>query len=177
MTEKPIHLDDLAQEFAQHRPHLYAYAFSLCQDHHLAEDTLQDIWLALTKAVESGVHIQQQLAWCRGVARHLMQKHWRENAKQPQAMDHEMLDLLEKTFDEAPLDNDAKAREQALKMCLENLAPHSKNLLELKYSQHFSFAQMSKQLQKTENSLMMAVSRLRKQLGQCIESRLKGGLL
>ena len=171
-----IDLEGIAKDFAIQRRQLFSYIFSLCRDFHLAEDVLQEVWLALSKAVETGVEIQNAPAWCRGVAKHVLQKHWREKPKQPLYMDNDMLNLVEQTFAEASEDSAAEAREQALQACLQSLPKKSRELLELKYQRQSTFAQMAEQLQKTENSLMMALSRLRKQLGQCVEQRLQSEL-
>ena len=175
MPQNSIHLEEIAQGFALQRRQLFTYIFTHSQDFHLAEDILQEVWLALAKAAETGVEIQNPPAWCRGVAKHVLQKHWRDKPKQPLYMDHDMLNLAEQTFAEAQKGEvESDGREKALQTCLETLPQKSRQLLDLKYQNHFSFAQMAEQLQKTENSLMMAVSRLRKQLAVCIEQRLQG---
>ena len=172
--------DSLAQDgsepFLAQRQSLFAYLYRLLGDGHRAEDLVQETWLALDKARQKGDEILNCAAWCRGVARHLAQKHWRAISDQKVTMDSELMDLIELSAEEAPVVNDDSDREKALGFCLEELPESAQQLLQKKYEENLSFAEIATLLESSSSALMMKASRIRAKLAKCIEQRLREGM-
>jgi RNA polymerase sigma-70 factor (ECF subfamily) len=158
--------------FLAQRQSLFAYLYRLLGDGHRAEDLVQETWLALDKAQQKGDEILNCSAWCRGVARHLAQKHWRTISDQKVTMDSELMDLIELSVEEAPVENDDSDRQKALGRCLEELPESAQQLLQKKYEENLSFAEIAPLLKSSASALMMKASRVRAKLAKCIEQRL-----
>src|SRR5262245_14241093 len=93
---------DLTTAFLAERHGLMAFIYGMVREQHAAEDIFQEVWLRLAQAAEQNVDIEDQPAWCRGVARNLILHHWRSNSRM--VVDSELVELLELTelaFDEA----------------------------------------------------------------------------
>ena len=160
--------------FFEQRQKLQAYLVSLTTDAHLAEDMLQEVWLAFSASSERGEVIENLPAWCRGVAKNLCMKHWRDKGRRPQHCSAEVLELVDRAFEEQDAAEERRERQSALVACLEALPQHAQDLLKQKYDENLSFAEMAKLSNKKESSLMVTVSRLRKKLRQCINAKLGG---
>ena len=76
MSAESTAIQQAAAEFIRDRHLLGAFLDGLLRDVHVAEDVLQEVWLRLSAEVEQGTHIENQPAWCRGVARNLIRQHW-----------------------------------------------------------------------------------------------------
>ena len=170
-------LKNLSLEFLQKRHSIQAYLYSLVGDVHQVEDLLQEVWVRLADAAEKGVEIENTVAWCRGTSRNLVKEHWRKSKNAKVVADSELMDLVEMAFDENSSDEEYQLdRRNALMTCLENLPNYSRDLLRLKYEKGLAFSKMSEQLERSSSSLMMALSRVRRALAECIERKLEPGV-
>lgn len=160
--------------FFEQRQRLQAYLVSLTTDAHLAEDMVQEVWLAFSASRDRGDVIDNVPAWCRGVAKNLCMKHWRDKGRRPQHCSAEVMELVDRAFEEQDADELRLERQAALAACMDALPQHGRVLLEQKYDKNLSFAQMAKLSGKKESSLMVTLSRLRKKLKQCISAKLGG---
>jgi len=159
-------------EFLAQRHRLMAYLIGLLGDAHAAEDIFQEIWMRL--AAHQADDIQNTNAWCRAVGKNLVLHHWREKGRQKISVDSELLERIDQAFDEDDdRDRGHRNRKDALGECVKDLPDHSQSLLDQKYTQGLSFAELSKSTGKSENALMMTLSRIRKKLQECIERRLQ----
>ena len=69
MSTESHAIQQAAAEFIRDRHLLGAFVNGLLRDVHAAEDVLQEVWVLLSAELEKGTRIQNQAAWCRGVAR------------------------------------------------------------------------------------------------------------
>jgi RNA polymerase sigma-70 factor, ECF subfamily len=76
MSAESHAIQQAAAEFIRDRHLLGAFVTGLLRDVHAAEDVLQEIWVLLSAELEKGTAIRNQAAWCRGVARNLIRRHW-----------------------------------------------------------------------------------------------------
>jgi len=159
-----------SSEFLEQRHKLMAYLISLTGDSHVAEDIFQEVWMRLAAHTEND--IQNTHAWCRAVAKNLVLHHWRNKGNQKVAADSEIIEKMDQAFEENEQDQ-GRDKKDALQKCIKELPQHSKQLLDSKYIDGSSFQDLSNKLGKTESSLMMSLSRIRKKLQDCIQLRLK----
>jgi RNA polymerase sigma-70 factor (ECF subfamily) len=148
-----------------------AYLIGLVGDPHVAEDLFQEIWIKLSTYEKDD--IQNTHAWCRGVAKNLVLHHWRAKGQQKINANSDLMDKIELAFEENEDSTGERERKDALQNCMKELPKHSKDLLDQKYCEGHSFAKLSKKLDKSENALMMSLSRIRRKLQECIELKLK----
>src|SRR5580692_2842547 len=83
MSSESEAIQNAAAEFLRDRHRLGAFVNGLLRDAHAAEDVLQEVWVRLATEVGRGTQVENQPAWCRGVARNLIRRHWekKQNAK------------------------------------------------------------------------------------------------
>ena len=72
--------------------------------------------------------------------------------------------------------NDDSDREKALGFCLKELPESAQQLLQKKYEENLSFAEIATLLESSSSALMMKASRIRAKLAKCIEQRLREGM-
>ncbi|MBF0197757.1 MAG: sigma-70 family RNA polymerase sigma factor [Planctomycetes bacterium] len=167
-------LKEISLEFLQKRTSLQTYLHSLLGDSHLVEDMLQETWMRLADAIEKEKTIEDTAAWCRGTARNLVLHHWRKVKNEKVLVDSEVLDLMDQAFTENPdVDQHALDRRDALLKCLQNQPEHSQRILQLKYEEKKSFAQIAQVLNRPTATLMVTASSLRRALAICIERRMQ----
>lgn len=167
----PNRIKTLSARFMAERHALIGFIYSMVRDLAGAEDILQEVWIRLAEAAERGEVIAEPGKWCRGVAKNLILHYWREKRTAKVIADSELLDLVEQALNEHP--EAADDRRQALMECIDRLPEKSKQLLQMKYEQGLSFAFMADRLQRSIDSLKMALCRVRQVLLECAERKLR----
>ena len=163
-------LKELSARFLAERHRLMAFIYGLVRDRTVAEDLFQEVWIRLHDAVEKGTEIEKLAPWCRGVARNLVLHHWRRSAKD-HTVDSEMVALAEQAFEET--DGHLADRRQALAECIRALPAKSRDMLRMKYEQGLTMADVGGALKRSASAIMMAISRVRRGLAQCVTRRLE----
>ncbi len=165
-------LKDLTSRFLAERHFLSAFIYGLVRDAAAAEDIFQEVWIRLAEAAERGTRFDDLGRWCRGVARNLVLHHWRERRNARTAADARILELAARAFDEQE-GRFGSARRQALVECVETLPGASREILRLKYDQGFTVEGVAARVNRPAGGVMMALSRLRRALADCVEKRLR----
>lgn len=135
MPEPSIAIQRAAAGFIRDRRRLGAFVNGLLRDPHAAEDLLQEVWVRLAAEVERGTLLENQAAWCRGVARNLIRRHWERQQSAKVVADSSVLEAflerVEQAFAEADEDADDKwqRRQQALDDCVAALPEKSRRML------------------------------------------------
>ncbi len=166
-----------AAEFIRDRHLLGAFVNGLLRDVHAAEDILQEVWALLALEVEKGTDILNQAAWCRGVARNLIRRHWEKNQQTAILADgrglENFLNCVEQSFARADMqEHFAAARLAALEKCVTLLPDRSRKLLSLKYTQRATLEQIACETGQSFEGVKKALMRLRVALLECVRRRL-----
>jgi RNA polymerase sigma-70 factor (ECF subfamily) len=152
-----------------HRAMLLGYITAIVRDPDLAEDVFQNVALVvLDKAGD--VDGDGFPAWARRVARLESLAALRKRRRAPELLDQSMLDLLEDHWsagDAAP----APAR-KALRECVEGLSPYARQLIRLRYAEGLSGQDVAERLNRSPNTVYVALSRTYRHLADCVERRL-----
>lgn len=166
-----------AAEFIHDRHRLGAFVTGLLRDAHVAEDVLQEVWVRLAAEVEKGTRLDNQAAWCRGVARNLVRRHWEQQQSAKVVADsaalETFLDRMELAFaevDDAP--EDWAARQQALDECVAALPERSRQMLTLRYESRASMDEVARAMGQTFESVTKTLYRVRRALLECVERKL-----
>ena len=169
-----------AAEFIRDRHRLGAFVTGLLRDAHAAEDVIQEVWVRLAAEVGKGTRLDNQAAWCRGVARNLVRKHWERQRTAKVIADSSVLDLfldrVEEAFAEAddPEAGNWVARQQALEECIAKLPDRSRRLLSLRYETRASMEKVALKMGQSFHAATKALYRLRQGLLDCVEKKLAG---
>lgn len=161
----------LSVQFMAQRHALLGFIYGMVRDSAAAEDILQEVWLRLADAAERNEPIVQPGSWCRGVAKNLILHFWRDRQSAKVLVDSELLDLVDRGIEEA--EDHWAERRHALMECVDLLPRNSKRVLTLKYDRGMTFAAMADLLNRSVDSLKMAISRLRQALLECAERKLR----
>lgn len=170
-------IQQAAAEFIHDRHRLGAFVSGLLRDAHAAEDVLQEVWVRLAAEVGKGTRLDNQAAWCRGVARNLIRQHWNKQQSAKVVADSAMLeaflDRVELAF--AEVDEDAAEwaiRQQALDECVAALPQRSRQMLTLRYESRASMEEVARAMDQTFESVTKALYRVRRALLECVERKL-----
>lgn len=165
---------DLGAEFLSHRHWLMAFIHGLVRNPSVAEDIFQEVWVRFADASARGIVIENKGAWCRGVARNLIFHYWRGRKGELFVGDPDLLSYAELAFEETERGKEmALQRRECLANCLQLLPERSRTLLKLKYYAGLSAKAIGQSIQRSPESVLMALSRVRRVMARCIETRMK----
>ena len=174
-SEMPESLKDLSTQFLAGRHNLMAFIHWLVRDADIAEDILQDVWIKLAEVWEreGGREIKDVLRWSRYTAKNLVLHYWRAKRTSKEIADEEILERAAQAFDEYSASNEWwREKRKALAACVQTLPPQSKKILSLKYQRGLSVASIAQHLERTPQAIKVALSRLRRAVGLCVEKKL-----
>jgi RNA polymerase sigma-70 factor (ECF subfamily) len=161
----------ISARFLAGRERLFAYVLALVRSRAVAEDIFQDVYLALARAVGQGEAIQDLPAWCRGVARNLALRHWRERERIERLPATALLDGIDRAFAEDDGDDD-EALMRALAACRGGLGAQAMALLDLRYVHDLPMRAIAERTRRSERAVITALALIRRKLMDCIAVRL-----
>jgi len=167
----PIEQNQLLRLLLANRAKLIGYIRSIVRDQHLAEDVFQDVSIiAVSKAgeIESESHL---LGWLRRTARFEALNAMRKSRRGLATLDDATLELLDDHWRQTD-SHDSADMTDALHDCLGELTPRSRELVDLRYSQGLSGAQLADHIGRQVNTVYVTLSRVHKQLADCIRRKL-----
>jgi RNA polymerase sigma-70 factor (ECF subfamily) len=167
-----------AAEFIRDRHRLGAFVNGLLRDAHAAEDVLQEVWIRLSAELGNGTVLESQAAWCRGVARNLIRKHWEKQRTAKVLADSAVMeafaDRVEQAFSEDDLTETWAIRQQALDACVAKLPARSTRMLSLRYVSGDSLHEVGLAVGMSLEGVTKALYRIRQSLLECVERKLSG---
>jgi len=160
----------------EHQAELYRYVRYLGADHALAEDLVQETFLTTFEGAPppSLDDVRRRGAWLRGIARHLLLRHWEKKVRRPATLDSRALERAEQVWtDTFPAGEDGAVCLEALRACVEQMPQRSRDMLDFRYRQKKSRSEMAVAFSMTEHGIKSALQRIRARLWECIRARLK----
>jgi RNA polymerase sigma-70 factor, ECF subfamily len=159
---------DIHEQFLKtHMPHqrqVMAYLIGKLRNFHVAEDLWQEVTVAAWKSYDTYKPDKPYPAWLFGIARNLMLKYLRDKGDE-QSLSPEIIEQVADTMVE---DDDQLVEErEALRHCVELLAPSQRELLQMRYEQDVSLKDLATMFGKTVGAVNMLLSRIRQSLLQC----------
>ena len=148
-----------------------AFLHSLVRDRRDFDDVYQTVVLRLLEKFDTYDPQRPFGPWARGVAAKEILAFRRHQGRCPTPFSPEVvahiLDSFETRLASRPAD-----REEALSECLKVLPEESRELLALRYRDSLSMTKIAEQVGRTATATQRAISRIRAQLGDCVERRL-----
>ncbi|MFI4860639.1 MAG: sigma-70 family RNA polymerase sigma factor [Phycisphaerales bacterium JB063] len=163
----------LAAQWVRAQPVLTAYITSMVGDLSIAEDIAQEVAVAATRQYTQAQHDRPFMPWVFGIARNQVALHLRKKYNQPVMFDTDIVDQVQDAF--LRVASDVTDRRSALAECLKRLSPKAYELIELRYTQGVKPRQIAEQTGTSANTVSVALCRIRKTLGDCIDRRLAKG--
>lgn len=166
-----------ASAFIRDRHRLAAFVNGLLRDAHTAEDVLQEVWVQLAAEVAKGTLLENQPAWCRGVARNLVRRQWERQQTSKVVTDSAALEIflerVELAFaEEDEVSDDWLRKQQALNACVAALPERSRQMLALRYDSNSSMEEVARTMGQTFEGVTKALYRIRQSLLKCVERKL-----
>ena len=160
--------------FLEHTAALRGFLFGLLGNREATNDVFQELFLTVTKCAEQFRPNGNFLPWARGIARNLVLEYYRKNRHLPRQFDEELLSLLAAVGGQR--NDEWDERRAALATCIQQLAPRSRQILDLRYAdQPASPPEIAKRLSWSVNAVHVALARARRFLRDCTRRQLTGG--
>jgi len=158
-----------------HQAELYRYLRYLGAQPATAADLVQETFLrAMRHGLREGREPHATAAWLRAIARNAFYDHCRSRRRGPASLTTEQLERAEKLWAEDFLrQGDGFDYLETLRECLETLSKHHRRVLDLRYRDGRSRAEMAETLGLSEDGVKSLLRRIRGRLAECIRKRLR----
>jgi RNA polymerase sigma-70 factor (ECF subfamily) len=165
----------LVRQFLENRDAILGFLFALIRDPDASEEVFQDLAMVVMDEDRRGTAVVHFHAWVREVARRRVADYFRKRARR-QALEQPADDLVD-VVSQAFAENEAiqerqRLRLQALLECVERLSGRSREVIEGYYGRRLSLKDLAAEMAWQVNSVKVALSRARKALADCVNTRL-----
>ena len=166
MVDDP-HLTMTVQKlFLQNAAPLRGFIFGLLPDRAAADDVFQEVFVTVTQRAADFRTDSPFLPWARGIARNKVLEHCRRVRSRPHLFADNLLEQLAVAAEER--DDGWQERRTALAVCIQQLAPRARQILELRYAEEpLAPPVIAERLAWTVNAVHVALTRARKFLQEC----------
>jgi len=136
------------------------------------EDVFQEVAMILWKKFDLYDPARPFGAWARGIAIRKIMEDRRLRGKLPESCTPEVLEALSVSFSDDEVESPWQEREKALNLCLEMLPERGARFVRDRYHGSQPIEAMAVQAGLSVDALYQTLSRLRRQLRECVERRL-----
>ena len=164
-----IHADFL-HLFRQCETDLRAFIGAVVRDVHAREDLFQEVSRTLWQKFEDYDLDRPFGAWARGIAARKMLEARRRNARFPLVFPPETITAILDAFEQS--DEDTELHGAALRLCLTELPPRSRDILTCRYDHGYRCERIARETGSTLKAIHQTLCRLRRALALCIQRRL-----
>jgi RNA polymerase sigma-70 factor (ECF subfamily) len=170
MDLSPQH-DQFVERFVRSQDRIYAYVATLLPNRADAEEVFQQTSLVLWKKWQQFDASRDFVRWACGIAHYEVSAFRRKHAdrKRVYLRDEVLAQVAQVRLESLDL---LEARRLALRQCLDQLKPRSRQLLERCYAGKDSIKRIAADLGRRPNVLYMILKRLRRALFECINRTL-----
>jgi len=155
-----------------YQPEVWRIVTLVLRDRNASENLVQQVF------VDAYMHLDHYRlntdfgAWLRTIARNRIRQELRTMSRENRRMAVYADQLAERLREESHAEQDHESYLDALQLCRQSLPERAARLIELRYVRHQSFAEIAEGEATTPEAIQRAISRVRAQLRDCIESRL-----
>lgn len=168
---------DFLRLFVRHEEALRAYARALVPTWESVDEVMQEASVVMWKKREQLEDEAGFLPWAKVIVRMDAMRLRRDVARDRHVFGDEVMELLANEAEEVS-ESHWEEQRAALQTCLQQMAPHHRDLLMAPYSRDGEVMRLAEGMGRSVNSLYKLLGRLREKLVQCMEQRLaeEGGL-
>jgi RNA polymerase sigma-70 factor, ECF subfamily len=166
---------DLVKRFLEHRDGIFGFILALARDREAAEEVFQEVGLAVVQEFGRGTDVQRFLPWVHEIARRRVAAHFRRVARGPElATPASLEDVVSQAFEEhAGSARAVAARQEYLKLCLEELPPTQRAMIEQHYTERAPIARIAESLAWSAGAVKVALWKARRRLEACIDGKVE----
>ena len=163
--------DEILKEAFGYRHALVTYAYALLRDYALAEDAVQNAYVALNRRHET-ITGDSVLAWCRGSVRLEVLRILRKTSREISTGDSFLFDSISDSMEmmQSP-EREAMRLErlERLRSCFERLRARSQQLVGRRYLDGIGPKALAKRMKMSEASVRKSIYRIRLLLRECMQ--------
>jgi RNA polymerase sigma-70 factor (ECF subfamily) len=167
----PSH-DEFLPLFLAAQPDLRAFIGAMVRDPVTREDVFQEVAMMLWKTFDRYDPARPFGAWARGVTARKILEDRRLRNRLPENCTPEALEALSLAFAKDDAEAGWQDREKALNYCLQLLSPRMAGLVQDRYQHQRPVAEIARAGSTTVDAIYQTLSRLRRQLRECVQRRL-----
>jgi RNA polymerase sigma-70 factor (ECF subfamily) len=156
------------------RAMLLGYINAITGDPTLSEDVFQEVSIVVMDKFATVTGVEGFRPWARTIARFQSLKAVNRRRASPIRLAGEVLDRLDRAWEEQDRDDPRAASVAALEQCIARLTPRAQQLVHLRYHQGLSGQAIADELGKPLNTIYVAISRIHRSLAECIRNQLSG---
>jgi RNA polymerase sigma-70 factor (ECF subfamily) len=164
--------EEAFRQVLAHRTMLKAYVQAIVRDHFLAEDIFSEVTLEIVRSSERFDPSRCFETWARGVARRVALASLRKQARQPVALEEDVLETIGEELDRFGSEAELEIRKEALAHCLETLSDSNRQIVRLHYFENLTYGELARVVGRTVGALYVAVNRIHATLQECVRRRL-----
>jgi RNA polymerase sigma-70 factor (ECF subfamily) len=149
-----------------------AYLFSRTGDESDAKDICQDVFLIVMKQIDQFDFSKDPWPWLVAIAHNKLREYWRAAKKRAE------VETIETWVADRQMENDetlpceeAGARIEALRYCMEQLPPRARQLVQMIYLDRLDCEETARRLRQKAGAVRIAIHRIRKGLRTCVKSQ------
>lgn len=162
--------EKFAQCWLKAEPSISAYVFAAVAGFHDAEDVVQRIAQELARRFEEYDADRPFVGWALWIAKSRVIDFYRKQGRSQLVFSSDLLQRLSETIAEQADSRDR--RREALETCLDGLPEKSRGLLDLRYVDNLSAAEIAESVGSTPGSVRVLLTRARTALAECVQRRL-----
>ncbi len=137
-----------------------------------AEDVVQQVAFITAKKFSDYDQSRPFIPWVLGIARKVAIDHNRKmNSRNTLLLDNVLMEKILVEFERT--DKHSRDITAALDLCIERLTKRARNLLNMRYARDMQPQDIADRLSTTANTVSVTLSRIRKTLRECIDTRLQ----
>lgn len=160
----------------QHYARLYGFVYACLGSHADTEDVLQEVGVVVTEKLNQLESDDGLLPWAREIARREVLAFYRRSTRQPALLEPEAVEVLADAAERLERRTVWPDRHEALTQCLDELPPHSRELIRLRYDDSVDGVEsLAARVGRTLSATYGLLKRIRISLRTCIERKLAEG--
>ena len=161
----------------EHHVRVRVFVRSLGVDPDWVDDLAQEAFLSAYRDWDSFDESRDFGRWIRAIALNLVRNEIRKDARRRRILHTELTELLLRRLSE-PVERSEPLAVDAVRACLDELAPPSRQVVLGRYRDGESASQLAERLKTSAANVRQMLVRIRRQIKHCVEmrGRLQGGL-
>lgn len=166
----PISKSNFLAEFLKIERDLRAMIGAMVPDSSVRDDIFQETSIVIWNKFESYDAERSFKAWVRGIASYEVLKYRTKSVKIPLAFSEEALMAIVDAYEASEEFESPKV--EALKNCLAHLPEKSNTIIQLHYTKKLKAEDIASQLKLSLENIYQTLSRVRRKLKECVETKL-----
>ncbi|TWT75028.1 sigma-70 family RNA polymerase sigma factor [Allorhodopirellula solitaria] len=171
VPQPPLPHDDLAVEIATMQPRLYGFILKRLADREQTLEVLQRTNLVLCRKADQFARGSSFAAWAFTIAKFQVLAWRKSDGSERLVFTDEVSALVDRSVDDEAESVDDRV--PLLRQCLETLRSRDRELIQQRYRDGKPVARIAENMSKSVDAIAMQLSRVRRQLGECVRMKLE----